>query len=144
MSVRSDPCKWNCFFFIADCVDIFKSAYHLIIIFRVCLADKRYHFACFTVKSSLNTKLSCSYGFLLVCGRNQRCRAALTDIQFNGTGFDTETAAYQIFEIFTAACKHFVTESIGSYGTVIFTDKSTICVMDSLGYTYDQITVLFE
>ena len=56
--------------FIADGVDIFKSANHLIGSCCVCLADKRNHLSCFSVKGSLYTEFSGGNGLLLICCGN--------------------------------------------------------------------------
>ena len=144
MTVRCDPLCRNDLFLVTDLIDILKSTDHLVITISIGLADEGNHLSSLTVKGSLHAKLTCSNSFLLVGGRDHGCTASLADVQFYRTGFDTETATDKIFKIFAASCKHLVTESVGSYRAVIFADKSSLSVVDSLRNTDDKVAVCLE
>ena len=81
---------------------------------------------------------------MLVCSGEHSSRAALAYIELYGAGFDTETAAYKILKIFTAAGKHLVTEGVGSGSAVVFADESAVFIMDSLRYTDYDVAVFLE
>lgn len=70
--------------------------------------------------------------------------AALAYVEFYRAGFDTEAAADKILKVFTTASKHFVAESVGTGSTVVFADESAVFVMDSLGYTDDNVAVFLK
>ena len=102
-------------------------------------------FASLTVKGSLHAKLYLqSTASCWSVAEIMSCTAALADVQFYRTGFDTKAAADKIFEIFAASCQHLVTESVGSYRAVVFADKSSLSVVDSLRNTDDNIAVCLE
>ena len=55
-----------------------------------------------------------------------------------------KSASHQVFQIFAAACQHFMTKSIGAYRIVIFADKSSFIIMNAFGNADNNITVFFE
>ena len=143
-TVLADPGKGNGFLLITDFIDILKSTSHLINALRGLLTDERYHFSSFAFQRSLNAENTGCNGLLAVRVREHGGTAALAYIQFNGAGFHAESASYQVFQIFAAACQHFMTKSISAYGIVIFADKSSLIIMNAFGNAYNNIAVFFE
>ena len=141
-AVFCDPFHRDGLFFVADKVDVFQSAFHGVR--GITLTFKSDHLSGFTVQGSLYTKFTGKDTFLLVCLGEHGCGAALAYVEFYRAGFDTEAAADKILKVFTTASKHFVAESVGTGSTVVFADESAVFVMDSLGYTDDNVAVFLK
>ena len=101
-------------------------------------------FPSFAFQRSLNAENTGCNGLLAIRVREHGGTATLAYIQFNGAGFHAKSASHQVFQIFAAACQHFMTKSIGAYKIVIFADKSSLIIMNAFGNADNNITVFFR
>ena len=141
-AVFGDPFHRDSLFFVADKVDVFQSAFHGVR--GITLTFKSDHLSGFHRSGRLYTKFTGKDTFLLVCLGEHGCGAALAYVEFYRAGFDTEAVGTRFSRYLPQPASILWPKASVPAKTVVFADESAVFVMDSLGYTDDNVAVFSQ
>ena len=109
----------------------------------VCTVEGDHH-SCCSLQCSLYTERTGSNRFFLVCRREHSGRTTLVDIEFDGANFYAKAVFHEVFQIFSGACQHFMSECVYAYITCKLADKLTVSIINSFGNADNQVGSMLE